>query len=55
VRRHKRFIGIAISIALLGSAVAAGAALPPPGTFVDDNGNLHEANIEAIAAAGITS
>ena len=26
----------------------------PGGTFVDDNGNIHEANIEAIAAAGIT-
>ena len=33
---------------------AAGAALPPGGTFVDDNGNVHEGNIEAIAAAGIT-
>lgn len=28
--------------------------LPPGGTFVDDNGNIHEGNIEAIAAAGIT-
>ena len=25
------------------------------GTFVDDDGNIHEANIEAIAAAGITN
>jgi beta-lactamase superfamily II metal-dependent hydrolase len=33
---------------------AANAALPPGGTFVDDDGNVHEANIEAIAAAGIT-
>jgi hypothetical protein len=53
--RNRRFIGIAISTSLLGSALAAGASLLPPGTFVDDNGNLHEANIEAIAAAGITS
>lgn len=30
------------------------AALPPGGTFSDDNGNIHEANIEAIAAEGIT-
>lgn len=30
------------------------AALPPGGTFVDDNGNPHEPDIEAIAAVGIT-
>jgi len=29
-------------------------ALPPGGTFVDDDGNLQEGNIEAIAALGIT-
>ncbi len=28
--------------------------LPPGGTFSDDNGNIHEASIEAIAAFGIT-
>jgi len=28
--------------------------LPPGGSFSDDTGNIHEANIEAIAAAGIT-
>jgi hypothetical protein len=39
---------------VLGVAIAAMAALPPGGTFDDDNGNVHEANIEAIAAAGIT-
>lgn len=33
----------------------ARADLPPGGTFVDDDGNIHEGNIEAIAAAGITS
>ena len=37
------------------SAVADdGLEYPGAGTFVDDDGNLHEANIEAIAAAGIT-
>lgn len=30
------------------------AALPPGGSFVDDDGNVHEASIEAIAGAGIT-
>ncbi len=29
-------------------------ALPPGGSFVDDDGNVHEGGIEAIAAAGIT-
>lgn len=29
-------------------------ALPPGGTFIDDDGNVHEGSIEAIAAAGIT-
>jgi hypothetical protein len=31
------------------------ATLPPGGTFVDDDGNVHEGGIEAIAEAGITS
>lgn len=30
------------------------AALPPGGTFWDDDGNVHEGMIEAIVAAGIT-
>ena len=33
------------------SAGLAGS-LPPGGTFTDDNGNIHEPNIEAIAADG---
>lgn len=43
-------------LGLVGSLVAGAAlaALPPGGTFTDDNGNVHEANIEAIAAEGIT-
>jgi hypothetical protein len=35
-------------------AIALILALVPGGTFVDDTGSVHEANIEAIAAAGIT-
>jgi hypothetical protein len=35
-------------------AGAAFALLPPGGSFTDDNGNIHEASIEAIAAEGIT-
>jgi hypothetical protein len=43
------------SLLLVGTSISAAAAqLPPGGTFIDDNGNVHEANIESIAAAGIT-
>jgi N-acetylmuramoyl-L-alanine amidase/S-layer homology domain len=31
------------------------AVLPPGGTFLDDDGSVHEGNIEAISAAGITN
>src|SRR3970040_926010 len=31
------------------------AVLPLGGTFIDDDGNVHEGGIEAIAAAGITT
>jgi hypothetical protein len=34
--------------------VVVTAALAPGGTFVDDDGNVHEGSIEAIAQAGIT-
>ena len=30
------------------------AALPPGGSFIDDDGNVHEGAIEGIAAVGIT-
>lgn len=43
-------LGLALSM-VVGVALAA---LPPGGTFTDDDGNIHEANIEAIAAGGIT-
>lgn len=42
---------------LLAAATVAPAvanSLPPGGTFRDDDGNVHEGNIEAIAAEGIT-
>ncbi len=49
---------VLILVLVLGLfAVIAGvalAALPPGGTFTDDDGNIHEGNIEAIAADGIT-
>jgi hypothetical protein len=37
-----------------GQVVAENIPPPGSGTFVDDDGNLHEGNIEAIAAAAIT-
>src|SRR5690606_13537852 len=40
-------------IAWLVAGIAA-AELPPGGTYWDDDGNVHEGAIEAIAAAGIT-
>lgn len=53
--RH-RFVVPALALLLLfGSAPAAGAdASDPGGTFSDDNGSVHEANIEAVAAEAIT-
>ncbi|GMQ86530.1 MAG: hypothetical protein BMS9Abin07_2110 [Acidimicrobiia bacterium] len=44
---------LALVVVVAGIAVALG--LPPGGTFVDDDGNIHEGNIEAIAADGVTA
>jgi hypothetical protein len=52
--RRKSVLGGGLVVALLLSAGVAWAALPPGGTFGDDDGNTHEGNIEAIAAVGIT-
>ena len=41
-------------VLLLGAAPILAAELVPGGTFVDDNGSIHEAYIEAIAAQGVT-
>ena len=48
------FCRIALFLSLVGSLPAL-ADLPPGGTFTDDNGSVHEPNIEAIAAAQITA
>ena len=44
---------IALSLFVAVGAAVAGT-LPPGGSFTDDDGNIHEASIEAIAAEGIT-
>ena len=55
VWRHRLFVS-SIALVLLGGVIgiAYGQTLPPGGTFIDDDGNIHEGNIEAIAAVGIT-
>lgn len=44
-----------ITLLLVALVVPAGAVLPPGGTFIDDDGNVHEGAIEAIAAVDITA
>lgn len=46
---------VIVAVALLmstGTGVAS--ALPPGGTFIDDDGSVHEGSVEAIYAAGLT-
>lgn len=53
MRRRIRTIRRGILLGVLMAVSVAAAALAA-GTFTDDDGNTHEANIEAIAAEGIT-
>lgn len=54
--RRWRTIALSVTVVLITTVLAAtGAnALAPGGTFTDDNGNIHEGAIEAIAAVDIT-
>jgi hypothetical protein len=56
VTKGRKFALAASAVATLfvGTAGTAAAALPPGGTFIDDDGTTHEGAIEAIAAKGIT-
>ncbi len=60
VGMHRQARSLAVVLVVVGalvvviSAIALANGLPPGGTFTDDNGNIHEGNIEAIAADGIT-
>ena len=54
----RRPLLLAVAVCLVAGSLispAMGQTLPPGGTFVDDDGNLHEGTIEAIFAAGITT
>jgi len=54
---HRRLIlalAVLLAVATLVPVAAPAQELPPGGTFRDDDGNVHEGNIEAIAAVGIT-
>lgn len=44
-------LGVVLSLLLVGAPTLAA---PLSGTFADDDGNVHEPNIQAIAAEGIT-
>ena len=55
VKRAGRFaVALLVAASTLAATGAAVAAADPGGSFVDDDGNIHEGNIEAIAAVGIT-
>jgi hypothetical protein len=57
MRGRHRLVGLLLGVLAASLLMVVGmalAALPPGGTFTDDNGNVHEGNIEAIAAEGIT-
>lgn len=43
-----------VLLVVVAPAPAGASVLPPGGTFFDDDGNIHEGTIEAIAALGIT-
>jgi hypothetical protein len=53
--RARHLARVTLVLALLAATVGIAAAdLPPGGTFIDDDNSLHQGDIEAIAAAGIT-
>lgn len=53
--RKTLLMGLAITLVFATGGLASASPVPPDGTFVDDDGSVHEASIEAIAQAAITS
>lgn len=52
----RRVMAVSVVLGLLAaSALPVLAALPPGGTFTDDDGSVHEGYIEALVAQGITT
>jgi germination protein M len=53
---RRPIFGLCLVLALIAASVVPAAAVPldPNGTFVDDDGSVHEASIEAIAEVGVT-
>jgi len=54
LRMRYRLVPLVLALLLAGIVPASASTLAPGGTFRDDDGNIHEGAIEAIAAAGIT-
>ena len=55
MRRHLSLVVLAfMAVVTLWPAPASAAELPPGGTYIDDDGNVHEGSIEAISAQGVT-
>ena len=52
--RWARWLTLVTTLLALLAPIAAFADLPPGGSFVDDDGNIHEGYIEAIKEAGVT-
>ncbi len=52
--RLTRSFVLAAVLTLLAAAAAYAVPVDPNGTFIDDNGGVHEGSIEAIYEAGIT-
>jgi subtilisin family serine protease len=51
---RRRALSVGFALVLLVALLPGPAGGVSGGTFSDDNGNTHEGNIEAIAAAGVT-
>ncbi|MDH5421299.1 MAG: GerMN domain-containing protein [Acidimicrobiia bacterium] len=54
MRRLFTVLLAAVAVFALFATTVAAQPVTPIGTFLDDNGNVHEADIEAIADAGLT-
>ncbi|HEX6286995.1 MAG TPA: VanW family protein, partial [Acidimicrobiia bacterium] len=55
LRRLTTLLGLVVAVLVILGSSPSSAELPPGGTFIDDDGNVHEGSIEAVFAAQITS